>query len=88
MRRSMKLIRKLLEYAESHATGERLSPPELDEYSGKQISYHVKLCEEAGYMRIADGYMAQNDRDKYDIIDLTWQGHEALEKMRTTKTLE
>ena len=50
MQRKMKLIRKLLEYAEISNTEERLPVPEFADYREAEVHYHLGLCEEAGYL--------------------------------------
>ena len=83
MRRSMKLICKLLEYAEEMTDGfTAVKPPEFNDYSGIEVSYHIRLCDEAGYMAKANHLLPKGDHDRYMIVSLTWQGHEALDAMR------
>ena len=74
MKRYMKLIRTVLEYVECHGNSEFLAPPEVDGYTPEQVLYHVELCAQAGYIEAQSG---QHPRA------LTWQGHEALDKMRS-----
>ena len=76
MRRKMKLICKILAYAESAQTTGIRPIPEIDGHNDEEVYYHVELCIEAGYLR---GH-AQNG-----IAALTWAGHNALEKLRDSK---
>lgn len=82
MKRYMKLILLLLEYAEQQTT-RRFSPPELDEYTEEQVHYHVGLCGEAGYLHIEKATTTGSlVKPRYTIDSLTWEGHEALERLR------
>ena len=78
MQRHMKLILKLLEHATDQTNGE-IHPPEISGYSHEQVQYHVELCEQAGYMEVRK---INSKRRRYRIVSVTWQGHEALEKLR------
>ena len=78
MQRHMKLILKLLEYATDQANGE-IRPPEFNGYSHEQVQYHVELCSQAGYMQVRK---LSGKRRNYRVVSVTWQGHEALEKLR------
>ena len=82
MRRHMKLVRTVLEYAECHATGRGIPAPEAEGYSVIQVNYHIRLCGEAGFLRIEDVMNMADDGPQYNILDLTWQGHEELGRLR------
>ena len=83
MERHRKLIRALLEYTESAATGLGSVPaPELDNYSAVQVHYHVGLCHEAGYVCVEDATNEGDDYQRFRISNLTWKGHEALSRLR------
>ena len=71
MKRYMNLIQKILQYAECYATGQNMATPEIDGYTLAQVTYHIDLCEQAGFLR------------QYSMV-LTWQGHEELEGFRRT----
>ena len=79
MKRNMKLIRKLLQYAEEKATGILIEAPEYRDYSDKEVHYHIGLCMEAGYLH-ANCKVAY-DPPRYLIRSLTWMGHEKLEQL-------
>ena len=81
MKRQMKLIRKLLQYAEANATGLPIDAPEYQKYSEEEVHYHLGLCSEAGYMRVSNSTYAGMPTPRYMIINLTWQGHEELERL-------
>ena len=78
----MKLIRHLLEFAEQHESDYGMLPPELPGHTDRQRHYHVKLCEEAGYVDIRKIPNAADPYARYYLGDLTWQRHEALKAWR------
>lgn len=82
MQRKMKLIRKLLEYVEMSHTEQSLPIPEIDDYSEAEVHYHLGLCEEAGYLVLYQPDFAGAGRRFSGIARLTWNGHEALDKLR------
>jgi len=75
MKRDMDLVRQILLETEKIpflASGQ-VYEPEIEGYSHEEISYHVKLLQEAGYVQAMGG-------DAYWVIQsLTWEGHEFLE---------
>lgn len=77
MRRKMKLIREILTYVEEQPAGGMIPIPEFDDYSQGDVSEHVKLCAEAGFLEITShrGYPTR-------ILRMTWQGHEELKRLR------
>ena len=82
MRRCMKLIFKILEYVEREKTnGNKLSIPEFYDYDDSVVNYHVRLCAQAGYIQIDQVSNFQVLTAK-SIIELTWAGHQELERMR------
>ena len=78
MQRHRELILKLLEFAVDQTNGD-VHPPEFSGYTAQQVQYHVELCSQAGYMEVR---RLQGKRRRYRIVSVTWQGHEALEKLR------
>ena len=78
MKRKMTLIYKILEWTESHADGDPKTPPEIQGYQDAEINYHIGLCIQAGYL---EANYRPIDRT-YRIINLTWDGHEALDRHR------
>ena len=75
MKRDLQLIKQILKYAECNGPGERgfLFHPEVPGYSNEAVEYHVRLCGDAGYVRTnSTGH----------ILELTWDGHEALDRLR------
>ena len=75
MKRYMDLVRKLLEHMECHnRPGHPMTEPEIAGYTPEQVRYHVDLCLQAGYARRLSHRTNQ--------VELTWQGHEALDAFR------
>ena len=79
MRRHMKLIALILAYVEEQKRCKDIPLPRFPEFTAEQVAYHVKLCEEAGYLDIV---VSPHDRMPLTIHRMTWTGHEALAKLR------
>ena len=79
MKREMKLIRMILAYVEKSRNIGDIQLPEFSDYRKCEVEYHVKLCEEAGYLHIR---LSAHDMRPESIIQMTWQGHEALDELR------
>ena len=73
MKRYMLLIRAILEYVTVKSDGNDLAIPEIDGYTPDQVRYHVKLCEEAGFLDII-----MDSQQVCGIRRITWEGHEFL----------
>ena len=82
MKRHMRLIRKILEWAEQRCNGEPIHPPDCSDHDTRVVNYHVGLCEEAGYLRIEKISGAEESSPRFVMGTLTWAGHEALERLR------
>ena len=78
MKRKMKLIYKILKWAECNADGHPQPSPEMDGYRDPEINYHVGLCLQAGYLEAEYRPVDQT----YRIIKLTWEGHNELDRHR------
>ena len=76
MKRYMQLIRAILEYVTVKSNGNDLALPEINGYTPDQVSYHVKLCEEAGFLDIV---IDASTKQATGIVRITWQGHEFLD---------
>ena len=57
---------------------------EIEGYSPVQVSYHVQLLDEAGYLEAHD--LTTNDRYEWQPRRLTFQGHEFLDTVRDSET--
>ena len=83
MRRNWELIRLILEYVEEKGNGTLLLMPVLDDHPPKQVSYHVRLCQEADYLNVKV-LSEQSTYIEYGIGELTWAGHDALDRLRSS----
>ena len=75
MKRDMKVVQGLLEFMESRQSDQFNMVPDFEGLTEDQVTYQVRLCEEAGYL-ISRMPRAQG------LERLTWLGHEALDRMR------
>ena len=82
MKRYMKLIQLLLEFAEQQEGEGLVPPPESAEFTCQQVHYHVGLCGEAGYLDVLDVTPVGAPYAKYRLGRLTWKGQETLAAMR------
>ena len=81
MHRNWELIRLILEYVEKQGNGNLLPMPVLASHPPKTVSYHVRLCDEAGYLA-AKILTDLSDYTEYGIGELTWVGHDTLDRLR------
>ena len=49
------------------------------EHTWDEIQYHARLCQEAGYLILAD-----DDNAAEGVLRLTWAGHEAMDDLAKT----
>ena len=80
MRLDETLIKKILKYVETAEPTRRgwIDVPEIPSFTDEEVAYHIKMCQEAGYIRTNNvGY----------ILDMTWPGHMVLHKLRAGKPL-
>ena len=78
MKREMRLIALILEFVEAAVKTTGIPLPDFKEYSICQVEYHVKLCEEARYLDIE---IHAHSGNPLSIIRMTWEGHEALDRL-------
>ncbi len=84
MKREMRLIYLILDYVEGALTIGDIPLPEFRDYQRNEIiEYHVRLCSEAGYLNIVSD-PATKLPTRIELM--TWNGHEALDKLRQTFT--
>lgn len=87
MKRDFDLVRKLLIFFEEKPGPERVEVPPIEEYDDLTIKYHLVLLYEAGFLRCEPVKSSTSDRIIYVLpFDLTWQGHEFLDKIRSDST--
>ena len=82
MKRDKGLIYQILKWTEENATGTLEPAPDLRGYSPELIRYHIGLCEQAGYLEPALTSTATFIRN------LTWHGHNVLEKLQESCSLQ
>ncbi len=76
MMRDMELIRQILLQVEANDDAQDLVDPVVEGYSEQEISYHVKLAEQAGLLDALDRSAIGIFR--WSASRLTWAGHEFL----------
>jgi len=82
MQRDLDLVRTILLELEAHADYPRPLTLQAPGYSPEQVTYHVKILHEAGYIEALD--MSTFDGVVWRPTSLTWQGHEFLDATRHT----
>ena len=83
MKRDPHLVLEILRFVEQHRKpeGYPLQAPEIEGHEMAYIREHVRLCEEAGFLKAAK----DRANNPYGAIErLTWHGHEYLEDNRNT----
>jgi DNA-binding transcriptional ArsR family regulator len=82
MKRDMDLIRRILMDIEEspEATGYQWLDLSIEGHSPEEVSYHVKLLDEAGLIEAED----LTDTAGFDVRPkrLTWSGHEFIDAVR------
>ena len=87
MKRDFDLIRKLLLFFEEKPGPESVEVPPIDGYDVITIKYHLVLLYDGGLLRCEMVRSSTSDRVIYVIpFELTWDGHEFLEKIRDETT--
>ena len=78
------ILYKILKYVESHEEAGPYTPPDFENYSRDQINYHIRICVEAEWL-IKGQCRYTYGRNKYnnysEIGELTWKGHQEIERM-------
>ena len=87
MKRTLSLIRWLLEHVEQKTATTYSDVPSCKKYGTEQVHYHVGLCLQAGYLDARPISGAEESFVRYEIGSLTWTGHNALESIRKTGEL-
>jgi hypothetical protein len=83
MKRDLELVRKLLIFFDEKPGPEHVEIPPIPGYDDSTIKYHLVLLHDAGYLRCEPVKSSTSDRTIYVLpFDLTWNGHEFLEKVR------
>jgi DNA-binding transcriptional ArsR family regulator len=80
MKRNADLIRKILMEIENFSHPIGMVPLNIEEYNDEEISYHLLLLEEAGFIEAYN--FSGGDTLKLVPKRLTWTGHEFLDLAR------
>jgi hypothetical protein len=84
MKRDFELIRKLLIFFEEKQSAGHVQLPPIDGYDERTVKYHLVLLYEGGLLSCEAVRSTTSDRVIYVIpFDLTWDGHEFLDKVRS-----
>jgi hypothetical protein len=87
MKRDFELVRKLLLFFEEKDNPDFIKVPPIAGYDELTIKYHLVLLYDAGLLRCEPVKSSTSDRVIYVIpFELTWDGHEFLEKIRNNST--
>ena len=78
MERHWELIRAILEYTAHEGNGKNLQAPKVNGYTPEQVNYHIRLCEQAGYLDSVEFV----EGSCYGVRSLLWAGHEKLDELR------
>jgi hypothetical protein len=76
----MDLIRQILLLIEAAPTDQIFFVPEIDGYSINEISYHIKILDQAGFVQ--SSRLALSGDEIWKVRGLTWNGHEFLDAAR------
>ncbi len=84
MKRDLDLVRKLLIYFYEKPGPEHVQVPEIDGFDELTIRYHLVLLYQAGMLACEPTRSSTSERVISVLaFDLTWEGHEFLEKIRS-----
>lgn len=87
MKRDMDLVRKLLFHFEEKPDAGHMKVPPIEGYEESLIKYHCNLLYDAGLLNCEPVKSSTSDRVIYVLpFDLTWAGHEFLDKIRADTT--
>ena len=82
MKRDMSLIRKLLEYVEAQTDGRYHDAPGCLDFAQESVHYHIGLCGQAGFLEVRKISGGEEPLARYELRNLTWAGHESLDRLR------
>ena len=83
MQRDINLIQWILEYVEQKTSLDYAPIPHCRKYTPEQMSYHIGLCQQAGYLDAEVISGAEERFPRYEVGSLTWDGHETLNGLRS-----
>lgn len=84
MQRDMELVREILLAVEADKGPHGMRGIQVDGYTTAEIDYNMALLKDVGFIEASDrGTMIGSNR--WDLIKLTWTGHDFLENARDSK---
>lgn len=81
MKRDMDLVRLVLLEVEKNDNPMRAIEIQIDDYSPDEVSYHVMLLEQAGYLTAIN--LSHQRGIAYRPKAMTWEGHEFLSAIKS-----
>ena len=88
MKRDMDLIREILLQVKARPTAQSIDLVELPGHEQEEISYHVKLLADAGYLEAHDLRTMGPDGFRFAPSALTNEGHDFLDAARSNTVWE
>jgi len=83
MRRDLELVRKLLVFFDKQTVANHVDVPPIEGYDAETIKYHLVLLYNAGYLSCEPVRSSASERVIPVLpFELTWAGHEFLDKIR------
>ena len=83
MKRDNELIRRILEHVEEELKDCHIPRDGFKGFIPAQVINHEKLCAEAGYLEASGSCsLDPNSLARAKVYRLTWEGHEALARLR------
>ena len=76
------LLLHVLDYVEGHETPGPYEVPTIDGFSPEQIQYHIRMCEEAEWLREGKKMTGKGHPKYTHVGELTWEGHTHLRKYK------
>lgn len=81
MKRDMVLIREIMLAIEARQD-KKLRPLEIDGHEALVVAHHVEMLLKA---KLIEGRASSREPNRFDINDLTWEGHDFLTTLRNEK---
>lgn len=82
MQRNMDLVREILLAIEAEYVDTAIIDLEIDGYDMNTVAYHCKILKDAYLISNYKGLYGDNRLLNFYVGNLTWEGHEFLDKIR------
>ncbi len=81
------LIYDILIFIEKHEEpGPYKLPQQFGDYTRGQVNYHIRMCQEAGFIEHGRSQIGLTGYPSYfEIGELTWEGHQEIQRRRNGK---